>query len=134
MQVKPFGYRIAKHYKKRLVKKYIKAHRPGMWEKYKYFHNYSGLISDCTGLNTKPIKITPIYISNYKSQILWDLDIKSNTNSCSFYHCGVDKPKSYEECQDYINDIIKMYKEDDEWGFAKRYSQIKLNQDGTYKW
>jgi hypothetical protein len=135
MQVKPFGFPISKHYKKRLAKKYIKKHRPNMWERYKYFHNYTGLISDCTGLNADLIKVTPIYISDNKTQILWDLDIKSKTNSCSFYYCGIDKPKSYQECQTYIKYIIENYKdEDDGFDFAKRYSQIKLNLDGTFEW
>ncbi|MBT3298734.1 hypothetical protein HN385_07420 [archaeon] len=131
MQVKPFGFRIAKHCKYRFAKKYIKKHRPNMWERYKYFHNYTGLISDCTGLNAKILKKTPVYIGNHK-QILWDLDIESQTNSCSFYHCGIDKSKSYEECQDYISNIIRAHKDNDEWGFAERYSKITLNQDGTY--
>jgi len=131
---KPFGFPIAKHYKKRLAKKYIKSLGRNMWKRYKQFHNYKGLVSDCSGLNIQPLEITPVYVGDNKSKILWDLDIRSSNNSCSFYHCGIDLPKSYEECQEYIKYIIDTYKDHDEWKLSKRYKMIILKPDGTFNY
>jgi len=136
-QIRPFGFTAYKHYKKRLAKKFINSNGRAMWKRYHMFHNYSGLISDCSGLNAKPTSIEPYYVfrRNGRAKVLFDLDISSNTNSCSFFHCGIDRAKTYKECQKYIQDIINYWSQtDDSYGFAERYSKIKLNLDGTFTW
>ena len=130
---KPFGFKISRHYKKRLAKKIIKQRGRNLWERWKQFHNYSGLISDCSGLNALPEHIAPTYVEvKSKSFVLYDIDIMSDTNSCSFYNCGIDLPKSYNECKEYVENIVNNFK--DEWGYFERYSKLKLNPDGTFEW
>ena len=130
---KPFGFKIQKHYKKRLAKKFIKQRGRNLWKRWKQFHNYSGLVSDCSGLNALPKYIEPLYMEvKPKAFVLYDLDIVSNTNSCSFYNCGIDMPKSYGECKEYVESIVDNSK--DEWGFSERYSKLTLNSDGTFEW
>jgi len=126
--IKPFGIPAWKHCKKRLAKKIIKSRGRDMWKRYQKFHNYKGLVSGCNGLNMEPVKMIPLYLGKNKTKIIWDIDLISKYNSCSFYHCGIDKPKSYQECLDYINLIVNG--PDDDFGIKERYKKIKIDENG----
>jgi len=127
---KPFGLKTHSHCKRRVAKKLIGK---SAWNKFKQFHNHEGLVSSCNGLNMTP-KIEPEYIYiGKKGRVLFDIDLSDKFNSCSFRHC-IGKPKTYKQCLEYVNVIVEWYKDHhDEWGFFKRYSKIKLNEDGTIK-
>lgn len=129
---KPFKLKLNFHMKKRQVKKFIKTRERNIWNRYIQFHNYEGLINTCSGLNINPEQIIPIYYYNYrkpKQKFLYDIEFVGKNHSCSFYHCGVDKPKSYKECINYINEITNG--PDDQWGIKERYKTIQIDQDGV---
>jgi hypothetical protein len=131
-KLKPFGFPAYINCKRRIAKKYIGKNK---WKRFEEFHNYIGLVNDCSDLNMNPVKIEPEYFSTgRKGYVLWDLSISDNTNSCSFIHCGIEMPKSYEECKKYIEDTIEKYKDNDVWKFAERYRKIQLHKDGTYEY
>ena len=127
---KPFGFKTHYHIKKRFAKKLIQEKGRNLWNRYKQFHNYTGLVNGCTGLNFLPIEINPIYwySKDGKKSYLMDIELVGKKNSCSFYHCGIDKPKTLQECQDFLNKIANG--PDDKWDFKERYSKIELDING----
>jgi hypothetical protein len=133
--IKPFGFRINRHCKSRLAKKYLKEMDINdTLNRFNLFHKYpiDGLITACTGLNMQPEKAEPLYIYfGRKSKVLFDIQLYNRFESCSFRHCSVDKPKTYQQCLEYIDHIKTHYKDDDPWGFKSRYEKIVLNEDGT---
>lgn len=134
---RPFGFPVWKNCKRRVAKKWLNKRGRNLLARYVQFHDapHNTLISACAGLNEKFTEIIPSYRRiGSRAEILWDLDFYGPTNSCSFYHCGVDPAKTYEECLEYIRHIIEYWsKREDPWGFARRYSNVELRQDGTYR-
>lgn len=137
MMPKPFGFPAWINCKRRIAKKWLNRRGRNLLKRYEYFHNvkHDILISACSGLNEHISNVIPIYRSiGKKAKILVDLDFEGPTMSCSFYNCGVGPAKTYEECQAYIKGIVDYYStHNDEWGFAERYKNCELHQNGTYK-
>lgn len=136
-RIRPFGIPAWLHCKRRVAKKYINRRKRDLWKRFKEFHDYNrDLISDCSGLNTKPDFIEPNYkCIGKKGYVLFDLDFEGPQNSCSFYHCGVGLPKTYEECVGYVKQTIERWKDNKGgWDFADRYSKLILHVDGTFDW
>lgn len=50
---------------------------------------------------------------------------------CSLYHCGANPPVSYEYAEAYRQSVIEAWKDDDKWGFASRYANLKVKPNGT---
>jgi len=134
---RPFGFPLWINCKRRIAKKWINKRGRNLLKRLEHFHNAptETLICTCSGLNEKPEKVIPIYRQiGKKSFVLFDLDFENQSMSCSFYHCGVGPAKSYDECLEYIEKVIEYYsKTNDSYGFAERYKNIILNEDGTFK-
>ncbi len=121
---------------RRLAKKIIKIFGRGrnMMEKFKKLEGFKigDLVKTCDGLNSHVVEIEPLYFFTKRGKVLVDLRIITDRNSCSLYYCGVGPPISYNEAVEYRNKIVKAYSNNDEWGFAERYSNMIIHEDGTY--
>jgi hypothetical protein len=66
-KIKPFSIPAYINCKRRIAKKWIeegyKKSERFLWKRYISFHNYKGIVTDCTGLNMLPTEIEPIYIN-----------------------------------------------------------------------
>jgi hypothetical protein len=135
MKPKPFGFSAWSGIKRRIAKKIIDQRGREMFKRFQVFSTYKigDLVRTCDGLNSRVIGVEPVYVSaGRRGKVLVDLDITTDKNSCSMYHCGVGTPISYEEAVAYRDSIIRSYGSNDEWGFAERYSKMVINEDGTY--
>jgi len=137
MSPKAFGIPLwNKRIKKRIGKKIINQIRKGLFSRFLKFKDYKigDLICDCSGLNIKIVDIIPEYICLKNNQILYDIEFKNEHGGfCSFLHCGVSYPITYEQAEKYREWILsnpEMRKM-----FYKAYSKenMEINLDGTYK-
>jgi len=137
MKLKPFGFPAWKNCKRRIAKKHINQRGRNLFRRYAQFNGATRdtPIAACAGLNERTTDVIPIYKRiGKRAEILFDLDFEGPTNSCSFFHCGVRPAKTLEECRRYIQDTIEYWsKRNDPHGFAERYKNVELNDDGTYK-
>jgi len=132
--MKPFGFPAWIGVKKRIAKKIINSCGRDMFRRFQEFDKYKigDLVCTCDGLNSRVVEIEPEYVFTRRGKVLIDLDIRTDKNSCSMYHCGVMPPISYKEALAYRDGIIKQWADNDVWGFALRYSNITIHEDGTY--
>jgi len=132
--VKPFGIPAWSGVKERIAKKIINSYGRDMFQRFKEFETYGvgSLVCMCDGLNSRVVEVEPKYKNTKRGRVLVDLDIITDRNNCSMYHCGVTPPISYERALQYRDDIINQWKDNDVWGFALRYSDMVINNDGTY--
>jgi len=135
----PFGFRAWLDIRARIGRKYINKRGRNVLQRYAKFSSFKvgDLISTCDGFNSRVVEVDPYYVPIPNSQegvYLFDLDIATDTGSCSFYHCGVGLPKTYGECVKYRDSLLKHYQHNDPWGFCERYSyeNMTIHSDGTY--
>lgn len=131
-----FGFKLHHKTNKRLAKKIIKERGNNFYKRLMRLKDkkIGDIVSSCSGLNNKIKEIEAEYIYfGKKSKVLYDINfVMENGTCCSLYNCGVDLPISYKEAINKRERIIKEWKDNDIWGFSKRYSNIVINPDGTY--
>lgn len=121
--------------KKRINRRWKPKYGKSHFSRMKEFANYGigDLINDCTAFNVKITELDPDYWQFGSGEVLMNVDIRSALNSASFWHCGIEHPKSYKDLKAQIEkDIEAWEKAGDEYGFAKRYREGTLNPDGTF--
>jgi hypothetical protein len=96
------------------------------------------LYRDCSGLNRRLAAVVPEYapVGKGKGQVLWDLELLAEDGStCSFKHCGVEPPLSYEQAERYRASLVRReLARGDPDGLAIRWSPevMTIHPDGTF--
>lgn len=134
-----FGFPLWERVPKRILNKILNDPRrptpPSVW--------FTGALADlrvgsiasnCTGLNDKIVQIDPEYAylgPHGRGKVLYDVMVTFRYSTCSARHCGVWLPLTYEEAEAYRLWVTQQ-PDTGGWGFAERYSQLKVLPDGTY--
>ena len=132
---RPFGYPAWVGVKRRRAKKVLNARGRELLAR---FHAASqwrvgDLVRTCDGLNSRVRAVTPDYREYRRGRVLVDLDIVTDRNRCSFYHCGVGAPLTYAAAVAYRDALVQRSRAlGDPWGFAQRYAAMTIHPDGTY--
>jgi len=95
------------------------------------------LYSDCSGLNHRLAAVDPAYrsVGRGNGKVLMDLDfIAEDGSACSFFHCGVDLPISYEEAERWRNWLVRKYQAQGNHQRAREWSPevTTIHPDGTF--
>lgn len=139
-RLRPFGFPAWLHCRRRVAKKHLKSRN--MYHRYKYFHDCpdNQLINDCTGLNMLPEEVWPEYFPiarrarRRKAKILYDIRFVGPTNSCSFGNCGVEPPKTLEECAKSLRETLKWAHDPNNSYKSDRWDNVVLHADGTFEY
>jgi hypothetical protein len=135
---KVFGFPVWVGLKKRIGKKLLRKDRDFRRRLLKEMAGLAvgDLVQDCSGLNRRIACVTPVYQSVGRGKVLIDLDFEmTDGSSCSFYHCGVGLPLSYEEAERYRAELVASEQtRGDPDGLARRYSMqvMLIHPDGTF--
>jgi hypothetical protein len=129
---RPFGFPAWTGVKRRIAKKLIGG---PMLERYVLLRDLrvGDLVSTCSGLNARVTEAEPEYILTRHGTALWDIRFQTTTGGCSLRHCGVGPALTYEEALAARDYIIRVWKNNDIYGFAERYAKRIINLDGTYR-
>lgn len=130
----PFGFSMWSGVRRRLAKKIIDSYGRELFRRFTELDGFKlgDLVSTCDGLNSRVVEVEPDYVFTRRGKVLVDLHIRTDKNSCSLYHCGVRPPISYKEAVTYRDEIVKAWAGNDVWGFALRYADLIIHEDGTY--
>jgi hypothetical protein len=96
------------------------------------------LYSDCSGLNRRLAAVEPEYriVNRRGGKVLMDLEFTAEDgSSCSFYHCGVGPPLTYEQAERFRSELVEEERaKGDPEGFAQQYSPevMTIHPDGTF--
>jgi len=128
---RPFGFPAWKDIPRRIAKKHIER------EMFKRFVEFCGkdkgdLVRTCTGLNARVLSVEPIYFYLRRGKILIDLEFNTSSGFCSMFNCGVSLPITYEQAIAYRDHTVQNWYGNDVWGFAERYSNMRIQSDGTF--
>ena len=139
-KLKLFGFPLYYNLKRRVAKKHLKLWWGSHFSEMKGFYIWckslstigiGDLINECSGLNSRITKLEPSYSRVGNGYILVDVNIITDSTSCSAKHCGVDVQCSYEHAIEYRQHVV-----DDQSKWARmriRYSKMEILADGTYK-
>jgi hypothetical protein len=132
----PFGFPAWVGVKRRLAKKVINARGRELLVRYRELSRLriGDLVRTCDGLNSRVTRVEPDYQEFRHGRVLIDLDIITDRNSCSLYHCGVDRPITGAQALAYRDALVAhATATGDPYGFAQRYAAMTINPDGTYQ-
>ena len=95
------------------------------------------LYSDCSGFNHRLAAVDPAYrrVGRGKGEVLMDLDfIAKDGSSCSFFHCGVDLPISFEEAERWRQWLVRKALAEGDHQRARIWSPevTTVHPDGTF--
>ena len=130
-----FGFPLYVGLKRRVAKKHINMFGDRRtWKRFLALDGFKigDLVSTCDGLNSRVVRVKPWYIRVGLGKVLCDLDVDTDRNWCSVYHCGVGPPITFEAAVQYRDNIMRRYPLGHEYGFHERYSKMTINPDGTY--
>lgn len=131
----PFEFPAWEGMKRRTALKYIRRLGRNMLKRYEEFSTYKvgDLVNDCTGLNMIVRKAEPVYKSVRNGLVLVDIDFFGDWNSCSMKHCGVEPPRSFEECKASLEHTLRLNESGGGYqDMFSHYKDIVLNPDGTF--
>lgn len=133
-----FGYPLWIGLPKRIGKKHLR--RGNMFrERLKELADVriGDLVCGCVGLNSRLLKVEPVYVGVGRGKVLYDFDIECTPGQghCSVFHCGVERPVSYEEavrCRDET--LAYAERTGKEHWFAKyRRDVMTILPDGSFE-
>ena len=135
-----FGFPLWRGLKRRVGKKHLPKDRDFRRRVLVQWRNarIGDLYSDCSGLNRRLAAVEPIYrvVNRRGGEVLIDLEFAAEDgSSCSFFHCGVGPPLTYEEAERYRSELVEQERtKGDPQGFARRYSPevMTIHPDGTF--
>jgi len=95
------------------------------------------LYNDCSGLNRRLALAVPAYETrgHKKGKVLFEFDLEAEDGSwCSFKHCGVEPPISYEAALRDRDRFVKQYSTEGKDIQARRWSSevTTIHADGTF--